>query len=100
MPCLEVRERAPAQPVDDFVGIGGVKHFEQGVVLARAPHASGDRQQVQIMVAENRDAALLKRHEPAKRGERLRAAIHDVAGKPEARIGILRDIRVRKQFVQ
>ena len=52
------------------------------------------------MVAENRDAALLKRHEPAKRGERLRAAIHDVAGKPEARIGILRDIRVRKQFVQ
>ena len=80
--------------------IGRFQHLEQRVVRAGTPHAGSDRQKMQIMVAENCNAALFERHETAQRGERLRSAIHDVACEPEARIRVLRDFRVTQQFVE
>lgn len=45
---------------------------------------------MQVVVAKDRDRAVAERNQVAQRGERLRAAIDDVAGEPERRVSARR----------
>ena len=46
--------------------------------------ARGDGQQMEIVVAEDGDGRVAERHHLAQHGERLRAAVDEIADEPQA----------------
>ncbi len=70
MTALDVKHRPHAQPRDEFGRIGSLQHVAEGVGLAPAldPLELGD--QMQVMVAEDRDRPLSERAHATVRSER------------------------------
>ena len=89
---LLVGQRKRAQPVDQPTPVRGIENFLQRVGVVLGPNPCIDRQQVQIVIAQQRHRAarLDQRSHCAQGGERLRAAIDEVADEDQpARVGKL-----------
>lgn len=82
-----MRERAVADPVEQCVGVGRVEDLADRVAAAFGADAGRDGEQVQVVVAQDSRDARAEVDQRAQRGERAGAAVHDVAGDPERRIG-------------
>src|SRR6266542_655201 len=81
---LDVNHRPVTQPVDELVAIGGREHFCERVVFAFLDNAVCEREQVQIVVAEDRQRALAQITHETQRGKRCRAAVDEIAYEPQA----------------
>ena len=71
------------QPVEQRVGIGRIEDLAQRVALAGLAHAGGDREQVQVVIAEHHRHGVVERHQAAQRRERFGTAIDQVADQPQ-----------------
>jgi hypothetical protein len=85
----EHRQRALAQPLDQRVAVGCGEDLVERIGAAGALRADRHRDQVQVVVAEQRfDAAGMRvgqRLHAAQRGERIRTAVDQVADEEYAR---------------
>src|SRR5882724_3760138 len=63
--------------------IGRCEHLVERVVLARLHMAQGEREQVQIVVAEDDHGAVSEVSHEAQGGERSGAAVDEIAHEPE-----------------
>ena len=74
-----------AEPGEEVVAVGRAEDVVQGVATARplARHQR-EREQMQVVIAQHRDGGRAERHDPAHDAERVRAAIDEVAGQPQA----------------
>jgi hypothetical protein len=88
------------QPVDQFLGIRRIQDVVQSVGLAWFFHTCGHGQQMQVVVAQDRNRLVAERDDRAQGIERTGAPIDEVAGEPELRIGVVGDLGVSEQFVQ
>ncbi len=77
------QQRAVAQPLQQFVPIRGVHQLLQPVFLLERGYPVGDRQQVQIVVAEHGDGTVAQPFDEAQGVERVRAAGDQIAAQPE-----------------
>ena len=78
-----MRERPPPQPIQQFVGVGRAQHIGDGVRLSQGFYAAGDREQMQIVVAEHCDRAFAQTFYQAQHTQRMRPAVHQVAAQPQ-----------------
>ena len=79
-----VHQLAPAQPVQQFVAVGGTQDRVQRVAMVLLDVAGGDDQEMQIVIAEHGDGTRAEVFHETQYGERLRAAVHEVADHPQA----------------
>ncbi len=86
---LEDRQRLVPQPVDQRIAVGGAEDVVEGVPLAQLAHAGGDRQQVDVVVAQHRagPSALAQHDDPSQRAERIRPAVDQVADEAQRGVG-------------
>ena len=84
---IEVCERAAADPVEQLGAIGRGKDVVVSVGPMGFAQSRGNRQQVQVVIAEHGGDPLTLFDHPAKRVKRARAAIDQIAGQPERRFG-------------
>jgi len=82
--CDCVRHRPVSQPVEQPVAVGRGDHVAKRVVFATLDGALGQRQQMQIVVAEHGHRAITQITHEAQCGERGRAAVDEVAHEPQA----------------
>lgn len=78
-----VQQRAPLQPFEQLVAVGRLEHFVQRIPGFRDPNAFGERQQVKVMVAQNRGHAVTEALRPAQYCKGVGASIDHIADQPE-----------------
>ncbi len=76
-----------AQPVDQVGAIGRIENGLERIGAFQALDIVRHGQQVQIMVAQHRDGRAAQVAHETQRLERLRAAVHHIAGQPQAITG-------------
>src|SRR6266702_2776105 len=81
---LDVNHRPVTQPVEELVAIWCREHFCERVVFAFLDNAVCEREQVQIVVAEDRQRALAQITHETQRGKRCRAPVDEIAYEPQA----------------
>src|SRR5690606_18101959 len=77
-----------------------LQDFANGVGLRWLAHPRGRRQQVQVVIAQHRHGTLAQADDAAQAGQRLRAAVDQVAGEPEPGIGVAGQVGVRQKLFQ
>jgi len=77
-------ERPPREPVDEALPIGRREHVVERVAAMRAAQARGDREQMEVVIAEHRSRGVAQRDHFAQHRERRRSAIDEVADEPQA----------------
>ena len=80
---LGVKQALVAQPVEQFGTVGRRQHLSDRILAMRFDEAVGDRQQVQIVVAEHDHRLVAQRLCPAQHRQRIRAAVDQVAHQPQ-----------------
>lgn len=82
-------QRLVTQPCDELVAIGRGEDVGDRVALAGFAHPCSDRQEVDVVVAQDGACAagLAKRDDLAKRGERLWASVDEVADEAQRGVG-------------
>lgn len=80
---IEVHELAAAEPIEQLVAIGCVENGIDRVFAMGLADTFSDREQIEIVIAENGDGALAQAADEAQRLERLRTAIDEIADEPE-----------------
>ena len=80
---LHVDHRPVPQPVEQLISIGRGQHLGERVVLAALEVTFGQREQVQIVVAEHHDRAISEVAYEAQGRERTRAAIDQISDEPQ-----------------
>jgi len=73
-----------AQPGKELVAVGRIEDGRQRVVAMRLAMAGGDRQQMQVVIAEHRHRGVAERSNLAQHGERFRSAIDEIADEPQS----------------
>jgi len=81
--ALRYDERARGEPRDERVAVGRREDRVQRVLAVRLAVAGGDRQQMEVVVAEHRDRCVTERHHLAQHGERSGPAVDEVADQPQ-----------------
>lgn len=81
--CLPMQQRPSPQPVQQLVYVGRGEHLVQGVLPVRLALPRGDRQQVQVVVAQHRDGRVAQLLDETKRVERVGSPVDQIAGEPE-----------------
>jgi hypothetical protein len=84
---FEVRQRPGAQPVEQFGAIGGGQDVVQRVAAMGTPDAPGHREQVQVVVAQDRHGPIAQAAHETQGLERGRAAVDQVTDEPQRRSG-------------
>src|SRR5688572_8128778 len=79
-----MHHRAPPQPRDQLGSVGGSEHVAERVVLARALETFPLGYEVQVVVAENHDRALIQVSCEAQHLEGFRTAVDEIADEPPA----------------
>ena len=68
-----------------LVAVGGLEYLRQRVTGALAVAVTGsDREQVQVMIAQNGDRAVAEGADEAQDAERIRTTIHQIAHQQQA----------------
>jgi len=80
-------ERAAAQPFHQLGAVGRVEDVLHGIVVVQRAHASGHREQVQVVVTEQDHRALAKVAHQAQRVQRPQPAVDQVAEEHQRFIG-------------
>jgi len=93
------RKRLRREPVEQFVAIGRGEDRRERVVAVRAGVPGGDGQKVQVVIAENGPRRVAKRTHFTQHGERIGTAIDEIAGQPQAVIG-LRESDQRQELAE
>jgi len=83
------------QPVQQFIPVGRIQDLIKRIALVRPSEALGQRQQVQVVVAEHADGGIPQFFDCAQHRQRIRSAIDQIAHKPQP---VCR--RVELDFVQ
>jgi len=98
----DVDHRAASQPVEQVIPIRRGEHFPQRVVLAALDMALGERQQMQIVIAEHDHGAISEIAHEAHGRERGRAAVDQVADEPQVVVRTIEPegLEQRLQFVE
>jgi len=81
--ALDVDQRAAPQPIEELVAVGRRDHLVERVVLAAFDVTAGERQKVEVVVAEHDHGALAQIAHEAQHRERRRAAVDEVAHEPQ-----------------
>ena len=84
MVAIADNQRAARQPVDQLVAIGRCEDGVQRVAAMWLAVPSGDRQQMEIMVAEDRARGVAERRHFAENFQRFRAPIDQIPDEPQA----------------
>jgi len=80
---LGIKQPLVAQPVEQFVAVWRRQHLIDGVLAMRFDEAVGDRQQVQVVVAEHDHRLVAQRPCPAQHRQRIRPAVDQIAHQPQ-----------------
>jgi hypothetical protein len=80
---LDVQQRARAKPRRELAAVGRIEQLAQRVALAVPLKALGDGEEMQVVVAEDRDRRLPERPHEAQALEGIGAAVDEVADEPE-----------------
>ena len=72
-----------AQPIDDRAQVRRLEHVAERVGRRKHAPAGDRREQVQIVVAEDACDAAAEPHDAPEHGQRIRAAIDEIADEPE-----------------
>jgi len=80
---LEVCKLLMPQPTDDRLALGGIQDRLQGVFGLEPAKACGNRQEIEVMVAQHHTASALVGHHPAQYLEGFRAPVDKIAYQPE-----------------
>ena len=83
------------QPVQQFVAVRRIQNLVERIALVHTSKAFGQRQQVQIVVAEHADGGITQISDGPQHGQRIRSAIDQIADKPQP-VGC----RVELDFIQ
>ncbi len=89
-----VQQRLPAQPVEQLVAVPGLEDVVEGVAASLAA-AVGQRQQVQVVVAQDAQGRRSEAAHEAQGLQGLRAAVDQVPGEPQPVPG-----RIEAQLVE
>ena len=80
-----MEQRTALQPVEQGVAIAGRQDFVQRIAALQVSCARAcDREQMQVMIAEDDDEIVAQSVNATQRRERARTAIDDVTGEPQA----------------
>jgi hypothetical protein len=93
------RHAALAQPVEPGLALGAGEDLAERVAGMQRPHTMGHGKQVQVVVAEQAARRVAQAAQPAQRGQRLRAAVDQVAEHKEA-VARRRKGQCRQQVVE
>ena len=81
--ALHVNHRPVPQPVEQLVSVGGLQHVGERVVPAALYVTLGQREQVQIVVAEHDDRAISEVAHQAQGRERTWTAVDQISDEPQ-----------------
>ncbi len=76
-------ERPRGQPADQRVAVRRGENGVERVAAMRLAVTGGDRQQVEVVIAEHRDGGIAERHHFAQYRERSGPAVDEVADEPQ-----------------
>ena len=76
-------QRPCAKPVDQLVAIRRGEDRVERVLAVRLAVAGGDREEMEVVVAEHRDRRISKCHHLAKDSEGAGAAVDEIADEPQ-----------------
>ena len=82
--AFDRHQRPAGEPMQELVAIGRFEDRRDRVLPVRLRVTRGHRQQMQIVVAENGDGGGAERLHVAQHGERIRAAVDEIADEPQA----------------
>ena len=82
--AFTVKKRLTQEPFDERVPIGRLENVIESVSRLSFASAAASRDQMQIMVPEHDDGAIVELADETKNVERVRPAVHDIANEPEA----------------
>ena len=77
-------QRPAGEPVQELVAVGRFEDRRDRVLPVRLRVSRGHGQQMQIVIAENGDGRGAERLHVAQHGERIRAAVDEIADEPQA----------------
>ncbi len=80
---FSIEQRLLTEPCDEFIMIWCGQDPLEGVFLAHRRYAFGDSQQEQVMVAQDDNRSIAKILDVAEDAQRIRAAVDEIADKPE-----------------
>ncbi len=96
---VEMQKRARDQPLEQFVAITGLEDLIERVRLALAATAEGNREKVQVVIAEHDDGVVGEGAHVAQDLQRARPAVDQVADEPET-IAVGREIQPGNERAQ
>ena len=82
--AFTVEKRPTQEPFDERVPIGRLENVIERVSRLSFASAAASRDQMQVMVPEHDDGALVELADETKNVERARSAVHEIANEPQA----------------
>src|SRR5690349_10613840 len=73
-----------SQPVDQLVAVRCIEHIRKRVIRAQLGATRGDRDQMQVVIAEHADRARAQSAYEAQSAQRIRTAIDKIADQPQS----------------
>ena len=79
-----VKKRSMQEPFDERVPIGRLENVIERVSRLSIASPAASRDQMQVMVPEHDDRAIVEIADKTKNVERARSAVHEIADEPQA----------------